>query len=399
MKSIRDVMLNPYWIYSISMSIALVFFALGWIDYPNISFNVSFFLLATIIVSFFLGFTVKKEIEVHFDFNEKKIWTLSLSLSLFVCLGAIATFIHAQCIPLYSILFSPEDYNYRYDFHAIKYFTLLVTSLNSTLVLMFSFFWFVYKKKRYIGLTALSLFITLLFGSRGMLLVTVVPACFLVLYYIPFNLKNISFFVLMFIGGSYLFGWYGDQRETAKFRENVSLYENMHNEYYPSFLAEEFMWFYMYISSPIAKFQYVTEDTLANEAESDFCMMFVSEMLPYSISKRLVKGADDRVRCSNHGLPFYFVGTAYDDVYLYGKWKGVYLYALGFFLFIFLLLSIVRRWLSFLLLPVSAVLCFIALCSLFDNMLCFSPVMFMLYWLGLFGLGARLQKVKLIKWA
>lgn len=226
-------------------------------------------------------------------------------------------------------------------------------------------------------------------------MVSLMPAILISFFYIN-KKKYLLLVILLAIFSAYLFGVYGDLRESAKTRTEFFLYDGIYTDNYPSWMPEEFIWFYYYYTSPIAKFEYVTSDEKIEDLSDDYKTMFFAEILPYSISSRIYPKYEERVRVSDFGLASYYVGTAFDDLYLYGKWKGVYLYAVFFFFFIFIILKFIGRYLNDFYLPLCGILSTIALFSVFDNMLSFSPIIFQLFWvLGLGGFVSNNMKEKI----
>lgn len=393
--SLKDIILNPFYLYALSFSGAMVLFFLGWIDYPNLTPPLFLFIGSSIVVSFILGYviSIKKKAEDLYMFDSFRIWNVSVITVIMISIGILITLLYAGKIPLFEILFSNENYDFQRDFYPIKYLTVLLTSLNSAMITLLVYLSCRFKQKKYFMLSMINWIIVLLFGSRGLFMVTFLPILFIGLHSLKFTRIRVLSLMAFFIAGVYLFGIYGDIREGAKSRNEYSLYEQMSSDNYPDWVPEKFIWFYMYYSSPIAKFQYVVDDPTVNAYKNDYKMLFFREMIPYSIGKILYPQSNISERSSDYGYPDHFVGTAYDDAYLFAKWKGVYVYSGFLFAFLFLTVLFVRKYFRFLFVPICAVISVIGFYSVFDNMLYFSPVMFMLYWLILIAFLLKRFKV------
>ncbi len=381
----KEVLINPFFLFSFSFIGAMLLYTLHWIDYPVLDNRTVIFFWGCILVSIVVGLITlpqNKRFVLNLNrSNELLLFRCFLCLVILIVLGAVVTFLYAGKVPLFEIFFSKEHYDYQTDFHAIKYFTVLVTSLNSTLITLFVFFYWQLRNCKYLYLLGVSVVIVVLFGSRGLLMISVFPAIFISLYYIKIKLYHLFFLIVLFLVAAYFFGVYGDIRESAKNRDHYSLYDKMHNERYPAWLPESYIWTYFYYTSPIVKFQYVTTDVENGAFEKDYKTLFFAEMIPYSICNAIYAEKEKKERASSWGLPSYCVGTAFDDTFLYGKWLGVIFYATYLFLFVGGIYWLAGRFFSSFVLPIRAVLCTISFFSVFDNMLSFSPIMFMLYWL------------------
>lgn len=270
----------------------------------------------------------------------------------------------------------------------------MTISLNGAILILCTYLFLHTRKATYILFFLVSLFWVVLYGNRAYAITVLFPSIILAYRFMHFNWFKIFVTIVFLVVSVYLFGVYGDKRESAKKSNKLTVYEEMHTENYPKWLAEEFIWGYLYFTSPIAKLEYIIDDPKFIDQQNDFKILIVSEVLPRSFSKRIIVDSDSELVESNVGFPSYFVGTAFANPFMRAGWLGMIIYALVFFVLIWGVLNISSHFPAFLYFPIVAILSSMAALSIFDNMLTYSLINFILYWLILIGISYKVLQLK-----
>ena len=381
-----EIVHNPFFIYVFALFGALLFYKLEWIEYPELGRELNLFLCFSIVLSLVLGIFVKR-----IPYAEKKIQGIDLFKVLLILVaisfvGFAATYINAGKVPLFYILWGKENYIYNQDLNTIKYFTTIIKALSG-LVLVSSFSLFFHlKDKRFLLLAFGAFLLVLSYGSRAYAMLVMIPSFLLFFKNVKLNIKWFLIVVIAAICLIFLFGYYGNNRNSAKERNDYSLYDEMDIKNYPQWLHEDFTWFYLYYTSPLAKFQYVIQDVDSKEFTSDCKTLFFREFVDNTVARRIYKDFESKVRVSSLGFPEYFVGTAFDDVYLYGKWVGVVTYLFYLFGVVYLLIYFAKRQVGFISDSIIAVLSTALILSIFENMFSYTEIVFLLSEMILFAL-------------
>lgn len=391
------LLLNPFLIYATVFTVALLLYAVKWLEYPNLSPLLFIFLISNIVGAVVLGCIPVNGI--HLVTSQVKdpsfIKRVIVCLSVFTFLGLLISFIIGGVVPLYKILFSEDNYNYYYDFRSVRYLYSLASTLNSALVTLNLFMFLKSKQKIYLVLFIIGVCFCILYGSRGYFIVSLLPSILVYLSRVKFTLKRSISVSILLLSSLYVFGVYGDLRESAKERTNVSLYATLTGEETTDYLSKAFIWSYFYYTSPIAKLEYVMQDPAIEALPVDYKAAFFYSILPYTISSRLYPDYYYNKRNSSYVYPDYYAGTAYDKVYLYAGRIGMIIYALALFLIVYLIMVFVKRRGSPFAIPIVATLSTVMALSVFDNMLVFTPLIFPLNYLIVIGEFINLrQKIK-----
>ncbi|WP_164489103.1 hypothetical protein, partial [Romboutsia sp. Marseille-P6047] len=106
-----SVSLNPYYLYSISLSLILVLYNLGWSNlYPKLSTVSMIFFISTIIISIVLGYFYDKKF-VQKKVDKRNPLNIGI-LSILILLGNVLEFIYEGAIPFVEIAILKNDYVY-----------------------------------------------------------------------------------------------------------------------------------------------------------------------------------------------------------------------------------------------------------------------------------------------
>lgn len=381
----EQLLLNPFFLYASGVILSLLFYSLKWSEYPKLSLHVLLLYLGAASLSLLIGFFVTPFRSGHKQyFPGNSIWKLSLCGSIILSMGFLVLYINGG-VPLFKILFSSNNYNYQ-EVRGVPYLSTLVMYGYSTLICIWTGIYLLSSEKRYLFLVLIGFMHVLLMASRGYAMLIVFPLVTLLLYYIKYNWKVLSCFVVATFIGLYVFGKFGDYREQAKNRDVAwSFYDEYKGKNYPKNLPKEFLWSYFYFTSPLAKFQYATEDVAINNQENNFKALLVHQFVPYSFGNRINKFTNLEERVSSYIYPPWFVGTSFYGPFLYAKWLGVIIYLILMFGYVLLIYRLARKLGGVWFLLVLANLTLFMALSLFDNMIVFAPINFQIWGLLLLG--------------
>lgn len=323
----KRILLNPFYIYSISFLIALNLYAFEWIDYPTISTSLLSFIIFSIVLSIILAniplfrfFFKSKNTLLNNDFLIKLFRLLLVP----VIIGFAISYI-AKGSLFWKIFISEDVINYSYDILSIRYLTHSVQVLDVVIFLFSLHFYLDSRDKRYVFLLLVTMIPMILQYNRFYATQFIVPSIFIFIYHYKGNFLRL--FLILFLSISILgllFGIAGNYREKAKGRDYVHLYEELEIKNYPIWLPRDFVWFYFYASSPIAKLQYSINDEQLR-VDKDFSGLFVHALLPESLGFRINKFFKSEYRRSSYVYPEYYVGTIFYDSYCYAQWFGMFI--------------------------------------------------------------------------
>jgi hypothetical protein len=200
-----------------------------------------------------------------------------------------------------------------------------------------------------------------------------------------FNFRNIFIIIISFIGIAYLFGVVGNIR-TNKALSYDELLDNQMivniavptDKFINSKIPKEFLWTYLYISSPLANLQTTIEYTTPQNSFKNF---MYGAILPDVISKKII-GMDNLQKfrvVPNRITGAMTVSTCYSSSYLTIGYYGMWIYYFYLLLICFIYSKVLKHCGDYYI-PGMAVLSTLFLFSSFDNMFEFSGMSFVLLW-------------------
>jgi len=372
---------NPFFVYVTSFALVFAVYSLGWSNlYPSLSFPLVLFFFMTFIVSCFFGFVVHvlRRIEYkEITWNERTIFYLLL-----VLIGYLAEFVYNKGVPLQMLL---QGVEYDYTSFGIPTFHVFLVTFSSFLsVYIFHQLCSDFNKKRLIYFL-LSVIPPVLIISRGTLFMMLTSCLFVYLLSIrTIKLKivlGIFFLVLLVF---YLFGVMGNLRQSkgVSTTSEIMLETSMAtNSFKNSFVPKEFIWSYLYISSPLANLQNATNHA---QVEYSFGSFLNYEILPDFISKRIEKISTVQKKDVPRIAGWLTVSTFYARSYVFLGWIGIltiFVFFIGTtFTYIFLLRKGSKYYVTGL-----SILNTLVLFNTFDNMYAFTGLNFQLIYPLLFS--------------
>jgi len=384
---ITRLLCNPFYLYIVTLTVGLLLYQLGWSNNsPNLTIQLYLFFSFTIVIALFFGYklnlisNLKDSIEIRV-IDIRYLYVITL---INVIVFAITFILNG--VPAHIILFTEQSFNHL-EFQVIPFLTITSLTLNAYCILSFFLIVLVQKKAIHLPILIVTVIPIVLFFNRSYAFVSFLPLFFV--FFFAYWRKYLSHFFILIVMSSFLFGIVGDFRQRAKDRtENKSMYEYFIGANYPKWLPTEFFWGYFYITSPIAKFQYIITDAKINTAPSNISALVVHEFFPNSIGYRLATFLDISKQTSEFGMPDYFVGTCFGGVYIYGRWCGLFVYTIIFFSFIFFVMHWIVKSKKNTFFLVSCIMCVFTVLSIFSNMLIYIPLQLLLIWVVLFDMIA-----------
>ena len=376
------ILRNPYYLYVFTFGIIFVVYSLGWSDlYPQLSFKLLAFFFLSFILFIIGGVYIEKYTCRKYSFNiiEKKIGLKVL----FIYILYAFEFIYNHGVPIL-LIFSNPDYKYN-EFGIPTLHPIILT--YSSFYTVFLFHCYLCNKSRDLRLYIfLLLLIPVLIFNRAMLILNIC-SMFLVYCHYGFELtkrKILSICIYVLIG-LYLFGVAGNYR-TVLSNNNSYFLTSMEatTEFRDSFIPKEFMWGYIYMSSPLATLQ-KTVNLDFEESSSNFSAFITYCILPDFVSKRIADylGIKDRTKMAQLN-EILNVGTFYEHPYRLLGWLGILMMCFYTFFFVLIYVALIQKSRYYVvgISILSVVICF---CS-FVNMFTFSGLSFQLVYPLLFAL-------------
>jgi hypothetical protein len=359
---------NPFFVYILSFSLVLSVYTLGWsLLYPVLSAEVVIFFLLSFIVSFVAGIFV--QLCGRIEYQPVQLSDRMGSYVLFVWLGYLAEFAYNGGVPfLQFISGGSKDYT---QFGIPTFHVFLVTFGSFLSVHIFHQLISDFKSKA-LFYFLISLIPCILIINRGMLVIILASCLFVYLLSLSRvsvrAVVSVAFAVLIVF---YLFGKLGNLRQTngkTTDSDYILVVSKATDSFKNSLVPSEFIWAYLYISSPLANLEHTIDE---GHVIDSWISLLNYDLLPDFISKRtgtlfnLYKSDVPRV------ADWLTVSTIYARPFVYVGWLGIifmfWFFIVTTFLYIFFLPRHSRYYVTGL-----ALLCAIPLFNTFDNMYSFT---------------------------
>lgn len=317
-------MLNFYFTYPIVCTLLLLLYELKWSTfYTPMKIETFIFLVITMIVSTFLGYINKDKFQY---IRLEKMPKRNSRITIVVCCFSFIEYIIAMQIPLFSIILGLSSYK---DFSGIPSLHPIIVTF-AVFYAQYLFYLFLNFKKRSLLLEYIALFIfVLLFQfNRGGMILSLLMSSMMYLASLNIEYGNIQYkkllkFLIYGILVLFIFGCLGNMRHG--FAWNDSHYIEFYGKIYdfPEILPKQFMWSYIYMTTPLNNFNF---NILFNDFNPTM-WSFLASLFPDFISKRLF--SDILGTCILEDINFNTT-IAYGFAYVNGGFFGMA------FLFIFI---------------------------------------------------------------
>jgi hypothetical protein len=364
---------NPFYLYIISFTLIILFYQLGWsLMYPNLSAGLMIFFIGTFLVSLYLGAVIDKYKTIQFNKVGESLNARGIILFLYFLF--LLEFINNRGIPLFLVF---SDSSYQYDEFGIKTLhPILATFTSFYSVYMFHVFLST-RYKRYLIYLALLLILPILYYDRGAFIIVLTSILFVYLMSVKrIRIKVIGIILISVFLLFYLFGILGNYRVSRTPSNDYFLeISKASDKFIESKIPKEFMWSYIYISSPLANLQ----SNIDKDAHQKFQIknFIITELLPDFLSKRIAPKLNaERAELKNISR-FLTVGTVYARSFVLLGWFGIMLMFIFNSALVFLYIILLRKNNIYYVTGI-AILCTFVIYNTFTNMIYFSGVSFQL---------------------
>lgn len=273
---IKNISINPFYLYSISWFITLVAYKCNIIKiFPKLNLELEFFIYFSIFISVILGKKLRiKEILLKETKEETIVFIVIL-------IGWILTFLYEKKIPLIEIL-TKSEYKYS-DFVGIPIISGFIYTLTTYHSIKSFIQYMTFKKMKYLFYIFCEMLFYILIYRRGPILIL-----FIANFLVYIHIKKIKW---LLVKGSiiglvimYMFGILGNIRHGFQMFDTRLLKDIIQVKTKYEFL-DPFLWSYTYITSPLSNLQYTIE---SGNIQINIIEYLKNNFLPDFIQKRLI---------------------------------------------------------------------------------------------------------------
>jgi hypothetical protein len=365
----------------------MLVYKLGWSTlFPEMKTELVLFLVGSMVVAFFLGvyFHIRRFVSYRPIGGNRKI-------PIVVCIIAVLwamEFAYNGGVPLMMILQGVE-----YDYTAFGIPTLHVFVVTfSSFFSIYLFHLYLSTKNRWMLFYYLFLMSAgILLFNRGMMMINIVSSLFVYLQYKGrISMGSVLSLLVFSVVILYFFGVLGSLRSAHGQEEE---YSNDHildiakadNDFVEGPVPKEYIWAYMYISSPLANLQYNIDKQNTIEQTQRNAVLFINNEFVFDfISKRInVLLNAERVNCLKF-VESMTVASVYTNSFIYMGWLGMIIMAVYALTLPVFYLSMLRKKNVFYV-TATSILGSLYMYLIFDNMFTFTGLSFQLIYPLLFG--------------
>lgn len=378
------VKFNPFYLYSLTVLAILVLYNLGWSNiYPKLSIASYAFLIATIIISVAVGFSLDKKFIGQNTIERNRLNLRFITILIYI--GFVLEFIYEGQVPIVEILILKSDFNYL-GFSGIPTFHVLLVTFNSFITIYVFNKYLEENNKEYLILFILNLIPSMLIFNRGMLTM-IILSCASVYILAKMNgfldLKTLA--ILMIIGMIflYIFGVLGNIRSNKDYyignditnSDYIMMVGDASERFRESIIPKPFYWGYIYITSPLANLEKTIQN---NNRVQTFTFDNITQFLVHSILPDFVSN-DLNIESQKADLitPSLTVSTFYSQGYLSLGWTGMILLFL-YWLIVVVIYRLIVPYNSAFFISGLSIINTITMVNFFDNMLIFAGLSFQL---------------------
>ena len=394
MKNIR-LSINPFYLYSIILSIIMIIYNLKWSNlYPSISNTSYIFYILTILISMACGLLYKIKFK-HESRKNKNIINIG-KFTILIWVGHILEFIYSGVIPFIEISIKKTSYIYK-NYTGIPTFHVILVTFNSFFAIYIFHRYLIEKNKKYLLYFIINLIPAMLIYNRAMV-VLIFISCASVYIYERFDgkitLKSIFILAVLGIAFIYLFGISGNIRSNRDYKIDdnrdssyIMLIGNASNEFRNSIIPKPFFWGYIYSTSSLANLEQTFLTNYNHKINVQSMVKFInSSILPDFIAKRIDSMLDIEYKESYEQVsPNLTVSAFYANSFVNLGWLGVILLFLYLVFFIFMYRILLDKDSCFFITGIS-MLNTIVIFNFFSNSFTFSGLSFQLIYPLIFSI-------------
>jgi len=365
---------NPLYIYSFSFLSVTIVYLFRWSDlYPNLGVSLIIFLFISSIIALSVGGIVDKYKPIRYKLIKKTKYIAIIII--FIYFLYFLEFIYNKGIPIV-LIFTTDWYDYT-KFGVKTLHPILTTFTSFYTVYLFHLFLSNKTKKNLLYLLLL-MAIPILIYNRGMFLINLVSMLFVFFMSVKKIKKKVKFYIFISILiVIYFFGILGNYRMTKTISNDYFLeVSQATSKFKKSIIPKEFMWTYIYISSPLGNLQ----NTIQNNPKINYRFkdFIFTELFPDFLSKRISSIVNvQRVEKINRLTTFITVGTIYSRSYILLGWLGIIIMYIFLVIMTFLYILVIPSNSQYYITGIS-ILCSFMFFNTFTNMIYFSGLSFQL---------------------
>jgi hypothetical protein len=374
------IITNPNIVYIFAYAVPFAVYALGWSDlYPPLSLSLLCFYFFTFFCCAAAGYFYGKLNKVQYrpiTVSNLNVFFLTVIYFLY-----FIEFLYSGFIPLFAFIRGAEYGEVIYGVPTLH--TILVT---------FNCFYAVYlfhqyvstKRKRLLFYYLLTVFPFILLVQRSSIMHILAASFYIFLLSLPrIRASFIGGAVVFILVIFYLFGYLGNVRSGRGDPTFIPRASGATERFLESPVPKEFYWSYLYISSPVASFQYNIDHS--RYIKKDLTSLMLYEGMPDFFAKRIAVAVGKEKRSFVQMNDFLNVGTIYADPYSYLQWEGPVLIFLWLLLIINLYMFVIVRSSRYCIVGLSIVINVIVFGN-YHNTIAYSALSFQLVYPVLFSM-------------
>lgn len=277
-------MLNVFYWYSLIWSTVIVLYELKLSSYNReISNELMFFLLLSIVVSLILGFCFRKQMVYPKNIILKK---YDIKGTILICIFGVVTFLYAGHIPLISIISGSRSYG---DFDVLPIIQPILINYIIYRVCKLTFYYLETEDKHRLFEIIIILSVVMLMFFKGTMIFCLFGMINLFIskkrinskISLSYALKIVSLLLVIF----YINGGLANLRTGYDWDDNSFILRlgAINNELVPIFLPKQLLWGYVYITSPLANLNLCVQ----NYTNTLDITNIVISTLPLFLAKRI----------------------------------------------------------------------------------------------------------------
>lgn len=340
--------------------------------YPPLSAGLIIFFVITFLLALYLGALFDRYLPIRY--LEIKEIDRPYRTTIILYFLYMLEFIYNRGIPI-SLALKTSTYDYK-EFGIPTLHPIIATFGSFYTVYIFHLFLST-RRKKYLLVLFFLLTIPILIFNRGMLMINLTSMLFVYLLSIKgIRIRMLLFIVTFSLIVLYFFGVLGNYRITKSPSNRYFLEISAANEkFINSRIPKEYMWSYIYISSPLANLQNnINNNPAINFRVKDFVIM---ELLPDFISKRIAPIVSAERSEPENISAYFIVSTIFCYSFNFMGWPGIYLMFLIIISLIACYLLLLRKNNPYYVTGISILMTFMVF-NTFDNMIYFSGISFQL---------------------
>jgi len=332
-----DFIVNPFFLYTLSFSVSVFVYLLGWSRiYPPLSAGLVIFLAVTILLFLSAAIVLMKNRSEFIIIQDFKT-SLNDIIFLAIILLSVLNVLYMGYLPV-----TDRSHNY------LEFGMPVVDPIVNTLSIFFSVVYFHSfldtRKKRFLVYFFSILIIQILFYRRSTITWIVISSFFLFLLYMRnVSLKILAICVICLPFFSYSFGLYGNTR--SRLAKSFVLNDlGASDSFKNSGISYNHYMTYLYISSPLANLQENINKRDVNIKDGKLKDFLFYCLIPESFTLRLEKPLHLTPPSCYLICPNLIAGSFYMISFYLMGWSGMIIMFIFLFAFLLLGLFVIRKW-------------------------------------------------------